>query len=122
MTRDIDTPKIVDAYFFPILTMTYERRTNYFGTTRRDAKHFAHDVYLVGRRWVRLAWHIGCCLVLTSRVLVRVVVWTVRMLMPVPLPVGPTNRQRRAPTGLSIPTFDLIVIVFGTAALVGYLW
>jgi hypothetical protein len=102
--------------------MTYERRSNYLGKIRHDAKQFAQDVYLVGCQWVRLAWYVGCCVLMTSRLLMRMIFWIVRLLMPVPVAVGPSNRQRRKPTGLSVPTFDLLVIVFGTASLIGYLW
>jgi hypothetical protein len=102
--------------------MTYERRFRYFDGARHAVKQFARDVYLVARQWVRLVWHLGVCLVLTSRLLVRMIKEIVRVLTPVPWPVGQASRLRRSPTGLSVPTFDLMVLVFGIATVIGHVW
>lgn len=102
--------------------MEIERRSSYFGQIRRDAAQFARDAYVVLRQWCRLAWYLGCCVVLTIRLLARVLWWVVRMLMPVPLPVGEKSRSRKRSTGLAIPTVDVMVVVFGAFVLVGYLW
>jgi len=112
----------VSFNFIPNPAMTYVRRSNYLGEIRHDAKQFARDVFLVGCQWVRLAWYVGCCLLMTCRLFMRMIFWIVRVLTPVPVAAGPSNRQRRTRTGLPVPTFDLLVLVFGTATLVGYLW
>ena len=102
--------------------MTTERRSTYFGRIRQDAAQFAHDAYVVLRQWCRLAWYLGCCLVVTIRLVLRIILWMVRVLSPIPIPVGTDSRYRKRATGLAIPTFDVMVVVFGAFALVGYLW
>lgn len=109
-------------HFIPNPDMAYERRSNYLGKIRQEVSQFAREVYLVGRQWVRLAWYFGCCVLMTSRLVLRMILWIVRVLMPIPGTVGPTIRQRRTPTGLAIPAIDLMVLVFGTATLIGYIW
>jgi hypothetical protein len=113
---------LVKIHFIPNPAMTNERRFNHVSASRRDGSLSARDIYLVARQWATLAWYLGYCLLLTVRLVFRIVLWMVRALTPVPVAMGPSKWQRRAPTGLAVPTFDVLVIVFGTAALIGYVW
>jgi hypothetical protein len=101
--------------------MENERRSSNFGEIRHDRPQLRRELYLAARQWCRLAWYLGCCLVMTARLLLRIVGWTLRMLIPVPQRVGRQSQFKKR-TGLAIPTFDVMVIAFGVAIVIGHLW
>jgi ABC-type spermidine/putrescine transport system permease subunit I len=83
---------------------------------RQDRPQLRREAYLVARQWCRLAWYAGSCLVMTIRLLLRILRWMVRLER-----VGrPSQFKQR--TGLAIPAFDVMLIAFGVAALVSHLW
>jgi hypothetical protein len=102
--------------------MTTERRSSNFSPTRHDAPLLRRQVYLVAKQWWRVAWYMGCCLVMTVKLLLRIVVWMLRVLSPVPISVGTQSRYAKRSTGLPIPAFDAMVITFGAAVVIGHLW
>lgn len=87
----------------------------------QDASQFGRDSYLVLRQWCLVAWYLVYCVMLTVRLLARIVLWTVRVLTPIPRPVGPVSQYRQRSTGLAIPAIDLLVVAFGAIVLVSYL-
>ena len=100
--------------------MTYERRSNFFGHIRQDLSKPVHDCHAVLRQWSLLAWYVGVCLVLTIRLVLRMAWWTICFLTPIPGSVGTAGRRR--PTGMAIPAFDVMLLLFGAATLIGHLW
>lgn len=80
---------------------------------RQDAAQFGRDCYLVLRQWCLVAWYLAYCVVLTVRLLACIVLWTVRVLTPIPRPVGAVSRYQRQSTGLAIPAIDVLVVTFG---------
>lgn len=102
--------------------MKSERRSTNIGEIRQDRPQIRRELYLALRQWCRLAWYLGCCLVMTIRLLLRIVRWTLRMLSPIPIPVGTESRYRKRSTGLAIPAFDVMVIAFGVAIVIGQVW
>lgn len=102
--------------------MSTERRSSNLGQIRHDRSQLRHQAYLVARQWCRLAWYVGCCLVMTFRLLLRIVLWMLRVLSPIPIPVGTQSRYRKRSTGLAIPAFDVMVVTFGAAVVIGHLW
>lgn len=102
--------------------METERRSTKFGKIRHNMARLRHEAYLFARQWWQLASCFGSCLVMTVKLLLRMVRWTVRFLTPIPQPMGRQSQYRKQQTGLAIPTFDLIVVMFGVAVLVSHLW
>ena len=100
--------------------MTYERRSNFFGHIRQNLRKVGHECHVVLRQWGRLAWYVGLCLVLTIRLVLRMAWWMICFLTPNPGQVGTAGRRR--PTGLAIPAFDVMLLLFGAATLIGHLW
>lgn len=90
------------------------------GQLRHDATQFARDCYLVLRQWCLVAWYVGYCVVLTVRLLARIILWIARVMTPIPQPVGAESRYRKRSTGLAIPVMDVLVVTFGVVALVSY--
>lgn len=101
--------------------MTHERRSDYLCQIGHDASQFGRDCYLVLRQWCLVAWYLAYCVMLTVRLVARIVLWTVRVLTPIPRPVAAESRFRRRSTGLAIPAIDLLVVTFGVIVLVSYL-
>lgn len=101
--------------------MTYERRSCYLSQIRHDAAQFGRDCYLVLRQWCLVAWYLAYCVMLTTRLLARIALWTVRMLTPIARPVGAVSQYRQRSTGLAIPAIDVLVVTFGAIVLVSYL-
>jgi hypothetical protein len=112
----------VNIRYLPNPAMTTERRSSHFGSTCHDVPQLRHQVYLVAKQWCRVAWYIGCCLVMTVKLLLRIVLWMLRVLSPIPIPVGTQSRYAKRSTGLPIPAFDLVVVTFGAAVVIGHLW
>ncbi len=102
--------------------MKYERRSSYFGQIRHDGAQFGRDARLVARQWGRLVWYLGLCIVLTARLVLRVVLWMLRLLTPIPGRVGRESQYAKRPTGLNIAALDVVAITFGTAVVIGHLW
>lgn len=100
--------------------MTNERRFSYWRQIRHAAVQLGRGAYLLLRQGALVAWCLGSCLMLTIRVVLRIAWWTICFLTPVPERVGTSGRRR--PTGLAIPAFDVMVILFGAATLIGYVW
>ncbi len=100
--------------------MTYERRSNNFRQIRQDLSELGHECPVVFRQWGRLAWYAGVCLVLTIRLVLRIAWWTICFLTPISRPAGTAGRRR--PTGMAIPAFDVMLLLFGAATLIGHLW
>jgi hypothetical protein len=98
--------------------MKTERRSTNIGEIRHDRPQLRHELYLVGRQWCRLAWYLGCCLVMTLRLLLRIVQWTFRK----PERVGRQSQFGKQQTGLAIPAFEVVLVTFGVAVLIGQLW
>jgi hypothetical protein len=102
--------------------MRYERRSTYFGQIRHDGAQFGRDACLVARQWGRLAWYVGLCIVLTARLVLRIVLRMLRVLMPIPGRVGRESQYAKRATGLNVAAFDVMAITFGAAVVIGHLW
>ncbi len=105
--------------------MNYERKpsnqVDHRAKVWADFRQYCHQWGRVFRAWLRLAGSLLRCLALTLTVLLKTVLWMLRMLNPLPSTTSHYQRwQRRRETGLRIPALDISLLMFGALCLVGY--